>query len=203
MYHHKDYTPYQDGNLSYYVRSCSGAPVCNPTFDGAASCSNSMTLCNQSVAVSLNVPCTNATYTWEFDPAYLSSNGSLSPYGSTCYISNWGFIRVKATASNQFGTSQATFYFYSCQQMNYAVYPNPSKDELNISFGDEKSANALVENISLIDKNGRTVRTFENSNNEILDHKGTSFNTNGLAKGMYFLHIKVGKEVKKEQILIE
>ena len=87
--------------------------------------------------------------------------------------------------------------------MSYSVYPNPTDENLNISFQDEKSANALVKEISLIDKNGRLVQTFDNKSNEILETKGTSFNTRGLPKEVYFIHIKVGDEIKKEQILIE
>jgi hypothetical protein len=155
------------------------------------------------LTVYLNPSCPSTNYSWTFDPPYLSSNGTINSYGSTASITNWGFVRIKAQAPGPNGAASVYFYFNGCGQMSYSVYPNPTDENLSISFQDEKSANALVKEISLIDKNGRVVQTFDNKSDEILETKGTTFNTRGLPKGTYFLHIKVGDEIKKEQIIIE
>ena len=204
--HSANYTPYDSGQLWRFIKGCTGTPQLTPRIYSSGSnsiCNTSGTFCNENLTVYLNPSCPSTNYSWTFEPSYLSSNGNINSYGASASITNWGFVRIRAEASGLNGSASVYFYFNGCGQMSYSVYPNPTDENLNISFQDEKSANALVKEISLIDKNGRLVQTFDNKSNEILETKGTSFNTRGLPKGAYFIHIKVGDEIKKEQILIE
>lgn len=86
---------------------------------------------------------------------------------------------LASTSINEAGIIQSGLY----------IYPNPSKEEVNVSYDNSK---ATIESVDIYDSFGRLVVSHTNSQ----DFGNTNFtiNTNDLSSGIYFLHFTSEKD---------
>ena len=78
------------------------------------------------------------------------------------------------------------------------LYPNPAQNELNIAY--EDATNEQVR-ITLTDVTGREIAVIAEGAAQGLHH--TTYNTTGLAKGLYIVRIQSEKETITRKIVIE
>jgi hypothetical protein len=96
---------------------------------------------------------------------------------------------------------------------DFQIYPNPSNGELNVEYkrtdesqmkftdtesgirGAEKTEEIFK--VEIFDRSEKLVRSSVSKEGKV------RFETIGLAPGTYFVHIHLGKEVIREQILIQ
>lgn len=75
---------------------------------------------------------------------------------------------------------------------SFSVYPNPSNDILNI----DNTANALMQDISITDMNGRTVKTIK-----LNGESSAKVNVSNLNTGIYMMSIKSDKGTVTKKII--
>jgi hypothetical protein len=68
---------------------------------------------------------------------------------------------------------------------NFVMYPNPAKDQLNVLFTAEQSANI---NLTIIDVTGKVIGTY--TENAVTGNNRFELNTADLNNGIYFLNIQ-------------
>jgi len=81
---------------------------------------------------------------------------------------------------------------------NVAVYPNPAKDNINLSFVNENAENASYQMVNVI---GQTIRT-----QNIPSVKGETLynvNLNGIESGIYFIKLSVGNKTSVTKITVQ
>lgn len=84
------------------------------------------------------------------------------------------------------------------ENLEFDVYPNPAKDNINIEFNLEKEDKIIVEISSL---EGKTIERIMEKNLEKGKHQ-ISWNTNLLHSGTYLCIIKSSKEVQTRKLVI-
>lgn len=86
-------------------------------------------------------------------------------------------------------------------------YPNPATSNLTIDFDDAQMAQDLLEEISLCNQKGATLKKFnvDDAKKEkyFLQTKSVVFDIHDLPSGIYFLHIRMGDKLYEDQIAIE
>ncbi|GAB3995607.1 hypothetical protein GCM10028807_36210 [Spirosoma daeguense] len=136
-----------------------------------------------------------------------NGSGSLWPSYNYCTVSWSGFIRVVVDASNRCGTG-GSWTFYLTTQQNYYGYriaPNPAKEKLSLLLDYKELIGEAITDVSLYDTKNRLwySANAEQLKTSITDANSIDIRTLDFPKGTYFLHVKVGNEVKKEQIIVE
>ncbi|MFN8323509.1 MAG: choice-of-anchor V domain-containing protein [Chitinophagales bacterium] len=81
---------------------------------------------------------------------------------------------------------------------NLNVFPNPVKNYLTLSFS---TTNCNTVEVNLFTQHGQLVKNMFSGTNESKFNR--SFHLNGLASGIYLLHIRNGTRVSTEKIIIE
>lgn len=153
---------------------------------------------------------------WEWQA--ITNNFSLSPNENSAYINPYwygtpqGYLGYKVRVKNACGWSD-WFENYldviDCSnggkmqnfRMNntYSVYPNPSKDIVNVDLRDQNNKPKKNATISgeLFDLMGQT-----RAKVKIINNKAT-FSVQGLNKGIYVLKIYINDQVESHQIAVE
>lgn len=136
-----------------------------------------------------------------------NGSGSLSPSYNNCSVSFSGFIRVVVDASNRCGAGGSWTFYLSTQQnyYGYRVGPNPVKDKLSILFDYKEMAGEAIKNITLYDSKNKpwySADTLQLKKSVTADNS-IDISTKDFPRGTYFLHIKMGEEVNKQQIVVE
>ncbi|MEA3445356.1 MAG: T9SS type A sorting domain-containing protein [Bacteroidota bacterium] len=78
-----------------------------------------------------------------------------------------------------------------CFGDNIKIFPNPTKDNLNIIY----PVNINVKRIFLLDLQGREIKQFEKSQNEL--------DISGISAGQYFLRLETDKGPVTKKVMIE
>jgi hypothetical protein len=196
------------GNIiGYYVRSCNSSPYFTPEIMvNSQPATSSTNVCNYATLSWSNNQ--SASYTWAFEPASLSSNGSLSPYGGWCNVNIWGnFVRIRSTISNDCGSGSFYFYLYNCGNgySSYVVYPNPAVEEITVEFKDTESnlVENEVKNFKIFDEQGNFVKEITGNGN-LMEENKVKINTSDLKKGTYYLHFNAkNQDIKRHKIIID
>lgn len=121
-------------------------------------------------------------------------NFCMMPRNSCC---------IEFTATNNCGSTTETYDCFLNKQSTktdyYTVYPNPSKDIVNIDLRDESSVPEKAEVISgeLFDIMG-----LSRAKIEIINNKAT-FSVSGLNQGIYILKIYINNQVESHQIAVQ
>lgn len=80
------------------------------------------------------------------------------------------------------------------------IYPNPVQDELTVQMTQTNEVSGQkvpkIDEVRLLNSEGETVLSSDEKESQI------KLNVWGLKKGQYFLHVRVGEQVAKEQVLI-
>ena len=151
-------------------------------------------------------PSNQGSYRWYFDPAYLSSNASISPSGSNCTVSVWGFARVVGEVAYECGLVSYTFYLLPCNYQAYRYYPNPSSKVLKVEFTDKAFVEYIQPKLTLVNQQNTVVLSADYQNLDAFLRNTTKptveFNLQALRSGTYYLHVRMGDEVAKHQIII-
>ena len=144
----------------------------------------------------------NAIWTVPAGVPFFAGTNSLD---FTLY-STMSSVSIGVKSSNSCGQGSTTYFYlnkktYGCGGYLLSVYPNPAQDELNIAIIPEDKDQAEKESVEideaiLVNSFGDVVLSTKNKN------KAIKLQLNGLRKGQYFLHIKVGGETVTEQVLI-
>jgi hypothetical protein len=150
----------------------------------------------------------NSNWEWEIENNLIMINGTrdtrtICPMGT-------GFCSFRVRAKNACGwsdwyqISQFEITFPSTNYMRqssntYTIYPNPTKDIVNIDLRDqnnkpEKGVTILGE---LFDMMGQSNSKVEINNNKAI------FSVRGLKKGIYVLKIYINNKVETHQIAVE
>jgi hypothetical protein len=138
-----------------------------------------------------------------------NGTGSISPYGTSCNAYPNNFLRVVGTPTNQYGSGQDwTFYIFKDGYSPYRMaYPNPASDQVTLEFEDAQMAEELLTTVTLLDDKGKYWKKFdgkEAKNKDYFKHsKGITFDVKDVAKGTYFIQIKLANNVYKERLIIE
>ena len=152
----------------------------------------------------------NQNDSWEWQK--ITNNFDLTPTGNSAYINPiWyvapqNYLGYRVRVKNVCGWSE-WFENYldiidcsnSVVQNIYSIFPNPSKDIVNIELSDSKIQPKKEGKISgiLFDLMGQT-----KSKIQILDNKA-SFSVQGLKKGLYILKLYINNQVENHQIIVE
>ena len=136
-----------------------------------------------------------------------NGSGSLSQSGNYASISFSGFVRVVVESNNRCGNGGSwTFYLNSDSGGGYyRISPNPAQEQVSVTPEISEMMGELIEDVTLYDDKAKVCG---NASKEQLKKdkaaKKTSIDLNvkGLARGTYFLHVKMGDEVKKHQIIL-
>jgi hypothetical protein len=89
-----------------------------------------------------------------------------------------------------FGSLPTTSINENTTANNITIYPNPVKDQLNITVENEK-----INNIKIMDVTGKVLQTFEENL--------TTINVANLSKGVYFLQIQTDKGIAIKRFIKE
>ena len=81
---------------------------------------------------------------------------------------------------------------------NLEVYPNPTRDELNVSFVSEELQSISV---SIVDAYGKEV--FSQEDRQFIGEYTQKVNVNRFAKGVYFLQIVTDSNTLYERIIVQ
>ncbi|MBC7495525.1 MAG: T9SS type A sorting domain-containing protein [Flavobacterium sp.] len=112
---------------------------------------------------------------------------------NSCGWSDWAEMpQFEITAPPTYNQRQANTNFYT-------VYPNPSKDIVNIDLRD---ANNQPEKNSIIFGELFDIMGLQRAKVKIIDNKAT-FSVQGLNKGIYILKIYLNNQVEAHQIAVE
>ena len=97
---------------------------------------------------------------------------------------------------------------YPSGYFSYKFSPNPASNELNIYYEKSTNYSSSYNLIEKIDKRTFEAKLIDNQNNILRVAKSKIddrivFNTSDIPNGTYFLHVKEGKEIIKQQIIIQ
>ncbi len=156
---------------------------------------------------------------WEIVSSIPSNCSTLSGSGKTArllYSSSTCKTQVRATAISSCGTTSVTRTFIGSgggiqklasknktkvideqEQNAFTVYPNPSKDIVNIVLNTSDKKTNQTHQGQLINANGTVVKNIETINND------TTFSVQGLPKGIYILKILLDNQTENHRIIVE
>lgn len=83
-----------------------------------------------------------------------------------------------------------------------SIYPNPATEELTVEMRAENNVDALssespkIDEVLLVNSESEKVKSSVQTANKY------KFDLRGLKKGRYFIHVRMGKEIVKEQVVI-
>lgn len=121
------------------------------------------------------------------DPGEINFLGSTAAGNTVADVGLFDNLVVRASATDTLlGTEQLS------RANMFSVYPNPAKDIINVSSYDYSIAT-----IEIIDMNGRIVKTFSNSTNDI------QVNVSDLSKGVYIMKISTTDGVSDTKKIIK
>lgn len=151
---------------------------------------------------------TNSNWEWVRENNLILLNSSRNKT-QVCPLSI-GYSGFKVRAKNACGWSEwidyPSFEITECPNNNfklssntYIIYPNPSKDIINIDLRDQKNKPEKDTKISgeLFDMMGQSKSKVEISNNK------ATFSVYGLNKGIYVLKIYINDQIENHQIAVE
>lgn len=150
------------------------------------------------------------TYNWTYPAGWVvqyTGSNTIQLYVPSTF-SSYGTVRVSVNNGCGSPSPYTGVTVYPCNYMasgNFLIYPNPSEGELNVEYFDEKEDSSLEENnfteaafhIELYDKQENLVRTGESKSGKV------NLETSNMQPGTYFLQIRIGTEVFREQVLIK
>ena len=178
------------------------------------SSSTNISLNNSAKTATITLPNygSNTIYNWTIS----NNNGSPSPeytfLGNNAFLTLYGgnTLNVTCNVTAPCGSGIYNFSLYNYSSFRIVASPNPANQTLSINakLVDKASKTSTDEqlfttdninntSITLLDKNGKIVNSGKMVN-EI-----TSFNTEKLPNGTYYLHITGGKELVTKQIIIK
>jgi hypothetical protein len=136
-----------------------------------------------------------------------NGSGSLYPSGANCTASWSGFLRVVVETSNRCGTG-GNWTFYLTTQSGYPGYriaPNPAKDNLSLLLDYNEMVGEVIQNVALYDSENKAWYSSDANQlkNTIGDKNVIEIPTKDFPRGTYFLHVKMGDEIKKQQIVLD
>lgn len=179
-------------------------------------------VCNgNSYTYTANVPTGHQngyTYSWTYPSGWSVENTSANTIRLYVPSDNNSYGPVRVSINNGCGTTPLTgITVFPCSYMisssDFKIYPNPSFGELYVEFDVEENSlkepmdgelpNQAIKpiynvfRVEIFDRAEKLVGTGESVNNKV------HLDTKGLQPGTYYLHIFSGKEVFREQILIQ
>lgn len=193
-----------------------------PFSSSQVSVSGAGMVCNgNSYTYTANVPTGHQngyTYSWTSPSGWSVQNTSANTitYFLPSYNNSYGPVTV--SVNNGCGVTPSTgITVMPCSYMmssgDFKIYPNPSIGELFVEYdGEENQLREPVDGksqtqqikpvnyifkVDIFDRAEKLVGTGESVNNKV------HLDTKGLQPGTYFLHIYSGKQVLREQILIQ
>lgn len=116
-----------------------------------------------------------------------------------CGWTEWFQIGVNVSNCNSQGGGGAIYSYRTSNSNTYSVYPNPSKDVVNIDLRDQSNKpekNAIISG-ELFDLMGQSRAKVKITNNK------ATFSVQGLNKGIYVLKIFINDQVESHQIAVE
>ncbi len=156
---------------------------------------------------------------WEIVSTNPTNCGRLFPLGKTArllYSSSTCRTQVKATAISSCGTTSVNRTFVGSggglqrlasknkkeiideqEQNTFMVYPNPSKDIVNVVLNNSYSTLSQTYKGQLVNINGTVVKNIEISNID------TTFSVQGVPKGVYILKIILDGQTESHRIIVE
>lgn len=179
-------------------------------------------VCNgNSYTYTANVPTghqSGYSYNWTYPSGWTIQNTLNNTITFFLPSSNNTYGPVRVSVNNGCGATHLTgitvmpcSYMYSSG--DFMIYPNPSKGELFVEYCVNENKfvepldgqsqlqtnkpNILVFKVDIFDRNEKQVSTGESKGNKVY------LNTKGLQSGTYFLHIYVGDQVFRKQIIVE
>ncbi|WP_439489892.1 T9SS type A sorting domain-containing protein [Algoriphagus sp.] len=186
------------------------------------SVSGAGTVCNgNSYTYTANVPTghqSGYTYSWTYPSGWSVQNTSTNTITFYLPSSNNSYGPVRVSVNNGCGTTPLTGITvppcnYMMSSGDFKIYPNPSFGELFVeydveenqlwaSFDGESQSQAIkpvniLFKVDVFDRTEKLVGTGESIDNKV------HLDTKGLQPGTYYLHIYSGKQVFREQILIQ
>jgi hypothetical protein len=129
---------------------------------------------------------------------YLDGNAIAGATNETVFIASSGTYAV--TIIDTFGcvhNSDALNVGLSIEDMqplSWSMYPNPANESVFVDF----TSNILPENVSLIDITGRTIKTWENINDQIQE-----LDIIDVPSGYFFLKVNWNQQSYLKQLIIE
>ncbi|RDB04240.1 hypothetical protein [Runella aurantiaca] len=144
---------------------------------------------------------------WNID----GGSGSISPYGVSCHAYPSPFMRLQATATNQFGSGES--YMFYIQDNGYSGYrmasSNPVKngDKIRVEFADAKYADDLVKGLTLYSEKEKVIWSLSKEEAKMgkffKDKNFVEIDTGKLNKGVYYLHLQIADKKYIERLGIE
>lgn len=143
--------------------------------------------------VNFSIPLTYVSNTLTPDTAmvFLSASGLSPADGSFLYIDNLAYSGTVPTTGTGVGSTPGL-------ADNFTVYPNPAKDNLNLSFNSSLPGNYTIE---LSDLSGKIV-TSRNAQIKQGDNK-LSLNIKTCAPGIYALRLSNGAQSSIQKVVIQ
>ncbi|GAA4410995.1 hypothetical protein GCM10023187_36300 [Nibrella viscosa] len=136
-----------------------------------------------------------------------NGSGSLYTSGSNCSVSFSNFVRVVVEASNRCSGGGSWTFYLSTQEgySGYRVGPNPGKDVVSLLLDYDDMAGTVIQGITLYDESRKACyqADAQQLTQSFSGKSSIEISTKDLARGTYYLHVKVGNEVEKHQIILE
>lgn len=144
---------------------------------------------------------------WNID----GGSGSISPNGVSCQAYPSSFMRLQATATNQFGSGES--YMFYLQDNSYSGYrmasSNPTKkgDKIRVEFADAQYADDLLEGLRLYNEKGKAIWSLSKAEAKtgkfFKDKNFVEIDTEKQNRGVYYLHLQIADKKYIERLGIE
>jgi hypothetical protein len=136
---------------------------------------------------------------------FVKGNGTTTVTSNYSVIDNnptkgTNYYRLKQIDNNGKFTysSVQSLYFSEKGTVGFSFYPNPSKNNINVSL---ETITNKVASLELTDNLGRVVKSIAISNQN--SNSNISINTANMNKGIYFLVLKDGAFTKSSKVIID
>jgi hypothetical protein len=213
--------------LPYQTNSWFSAPVTytvqvGPFSTSQVAVSGTLAVCNgNSYTYTANVPGGHKigyTYNWTYPSGWSVENTSSNTIRLYIPSNNSSYGPVRVSINNGCGTTPFTgLTVFPCGYMmssgDFQIYPNPASGEINVEYiveeNFQKNSSSIEFGNNYSNQNDQSfkIEIFDRSEKMVksaISKEGkVHLETNGLIPGTYFLHIYFGKEVRREQILIQ
>lgn len=132
-------------------------------------------------------------------PALIYAITVNGPCSSSPFVSYNNAINIKNcyTGGTTYRMSKNKEEKYSGETTNYAIYPNPTKNLLFISLGDQAPKELINSYAILYDVLGVDRKHIQIETNMVY------IDTSDLAKGIYILNVSLEGEIKTHKIVVE